>query len=149
MACEVQSDISKKSVEKYATSPTPEIKVPTPVEIDPADVVSVDIAEPGPQISISKKGDNGSVDCSKFNRFVLNGNDRNITVKGACKQIMVNGDKNNITATAVSDIVVNGSDNQITYSKYINGKLPIISDNGNGNEITISAGQAGKKVMPE
>ena len=43
-ACDVQSDITKKSVEKYNTSPTPVINIPTPEPIDPADVVTVDAA---------------------------------------------------------------------------------------------------------
>lgn len=134
-SCEVQSEMSKKGVEKYVTTPTPVVS-PTPTQepIDPADVVQVDTAvEQGPSITINSAKDKMNVVCSKYNRVMVNGGDKVATVKGACSQIMINGNKNDVTAEAVGEIIFNGSDNRVRYSRFANGKRPIVTDNKGGN----------------
>ena len=49
---------------------------------------------------------------------------------------MINGDKNQIIAAGLSEITLNGFGNNIQYSKYANGKKPVIADNGSDNTIT-------------
>ncbi len=134
-SCDVQSGISKKSVEKYVPTPTPSI-LPTPTEepIDPADVVQVDTADPGPTISINKADDKMNVVCNKYNRLMVNGQARVVTVKGACSQIMINGNQNDVTADAVTEIVFNGSENKLRYSRFANGKRPVVTNDPGGNE---------------
>ena len=134
-SCDVQSGMSKKGVEKYVTTPTPSISpTPTEVPIDPADVVQVDTnVERGPSININTAADKMNVVCDKYNRVMLNGSPKVVTVKGACSQIMLNGNQHDVTAEAVSEIVFNGTENKVRYSRYANGKRPIITDNKGGN----------------
>lgn len=133
-SCDVQSGIAKKSVEKYAPSPTP-TRVPTPVEepIDPADVVQVDTSLDGDMISVNKPAEKKRVVCDKYNQVMVNGSDTVVTIKGACRKIVVNSDGNDLTVEAVTEIVFNGSENKVRYSRYANGKRPIVTDNKPGN----------------
>jgi hypothetical protein len=133
-SCDVQSGMSKKGVEKYVTTPTPAIS-PTPVEepIDPADVVEVDTSQGGPSIVINTAQDKMNVVCNKYNRLMVNGSPKVVTVKGACSQIMLNGNRHEVTAEAVTEIIFNGSENLVRYSRYANGKRPRVTDNKGGN----------------
>ena len=90
-SCDVQSEMTKKSVEKYLPTPTPSIS-PTPVQtpIDPADVVMVETtAERGNDISVYKSGEKRTASCTKYNDVMVNGSDTLITLKGACRRIEV------------------------------------------------------------
>ena len=133
-SCDVQSGITKQSVEKYGPTPTPSIS-PTPVEppIDPADVVQVDTSLQGPSLTVNDPKDKMNLVCNKYNRVMVNGGDKVVTVKGACSQIMLNGDRNDVTAEAVMEIIFNGTENKVRYSRYGNGKRPIVTDNKGGN----------------
>lgn len=135
-SCDVQSGMTKKSVEKYLPTPTPSIS-PTPTEmpIDPAEVVTVDTSLTGDDISIYRSRDKTSAACTKFNEVEINSSDSTITIKGACKQIMVNGHRNKITADAAAEIVINGDGNEVTYSRYVNGKRPVIKENREGSTV--------------
>jgi hypothetical protein len=136
VCCDAQSGIATKSVEKYVPTPTP-VRTPEVVEqIDPADVVTVDAAQEGARISIPPADEKKGVDCTKYNEVRVNGNGKNITVKGICKQLMINGDKNRVSGLAFSWIVLNGAENQVEYSKYANGKKPTVTDNGEANAVT-------------
>jgi len=139
-ACDPQSGITKKSMEKYSTpTPTP-TRTPEPVEpINPADVVQVDVATEGPTISVNGDSDKASVNCNKYNRVMINGDGLEIKTKGICKQVMINGDKNQVAIAAASEIVINGSDNTVEYSKYVNGKIPVITDTSKENIVSKSA----------
>ena len=133
-SCEVQSEISKKSVEKYTTTPTPTISpTPTEVPIDPADVVAVDTAAGGPSIVINTAQDKMNVVCDKWNRLMINGEAKIVTAKGACSQIMLNGNRHEVAAEVVGEIVFNGSENTVRYSRYANGKRPTVTDHKGGN----------------
>lgn len=135
-ACDVQSGITKKSVEKYAPSPTPAWKIVVEDQIDPADAIAVDTAVQGPQIFISKPEEAKKiVKCDKYNRIMVNGDAKEVRIIGVCSQIMINGSRNKVTAVAVAEIIVNGRENSVEYSKYANGKKPSIDDNGDGNTI--------------
>lgn len=133
--CDVQSGTTRRNLEKYNTTPTPE-RTATPVEtIDPADILTVDTAAAGPIINVNTPEEAKRVRCDKYNRVSINTNEKEIKIEGACKQIMVNGDKNKIKAAAFSEAVVNGHDNTIEHVKYVNGKRPIVTDSGGGNAI--------------
>lgn len=133
-SCDVQSGITKKSVEEYQPTPLPSV-APTPVEtpIDPADVVEVDIAQQGDLISLNEPKMKKTVTCDKYNQVMLNDSDGVITIKGACRQIMINGNRNDVTAEAVMSVVFNGEENKVKYSRYANGKRPVITNNKPGN----------------
>lgn len=134
MGCDPQSEFARKGVEKYAPTPTPSVS-PTPVEapIDPADVVQVDTSTTGPLLLVSRGEKKGDLNCSKFNRVMVNSNGNALTIKGACSQIMVNGNDNDIKAKAVTEIIFNGGGNKLGYSSYANGKRPTVVDNYGGN----------------
>jgi Protein of unknown function (DUF3060) len=139
-ACDVQSGITKKSVEKYAPSPTPEWKVVVEEPIDPADIITVDTSVQEPMISINKAEEAKKiVKCDKYNRVMVNGDGREVEIKGVCSQLMINGNRSKVTAVALSEIIVNGRENSVQYSKYANGKKPLIKDNGNENTILKAA----------
>ncbi len=134
MGCDVQSGMSRKSVEKYTATPTPTaVPVPTPTPPDAADVIKVDTSVEGPTISIDKETARKTAACGKYERVVVNTLDQKITVTGACRQIMVNGRGNEITIEAASTLMINGNDNTVRYSKFVNGAQPMVSDNGQGN----------------
>lgn len=144
-SCDVQSGITKNAVEKYGPTPTPSVS-PTPVvePIDPADVVQVDTALNGPMIPVNESRQQKTVNYNKFNQIQVNGSDAEITAKGACRNITVNGDRNRISMEAVSTITFNGNDNKLTYSRIANGKRPIVTDN-KGTNTTEQAATPGKK----
>ncbi len=136
-ACDVQSGITKKSVEKFEPSPTPTIVKATPEPpIDPADIVTADTSTPGPVLSVNKSADKKPVDCAKFNNINVNADQQEVVIKGACNKLMINGDGNRITGVAFNEIVINGTDNTIEHSKYLNGRRPIIDDNASGNTVS-------------
>ena len=145
-ACDVQSGITKKSVEKYEPSPTPPIVKATPEPpIDPADVVTVDTSTPGPPISLNKAADKKPVDCAKFNNVNVNADQQEIVIKGACNKLMINGDGNHITGVAFNEIIINGTDNKIEHTKYLNNRRPVIDDNASGNTVSKVAAVGEKK----
>ncbi len=133
-ACDVQSGITKKAVEKYEPTPKPSVS-PTLEHppINPSDVVQVDTSQQGEMISFNKPKETRAVTCDKYNQVMVNNSDNVITIKGACSQIMVNGDRNDITTEATMSVVFNGVENKVKYSKYGNGKRPNITDNKAGN----------------
>ena len=57
----------------------------------------------------------------------------------SCRQILINGDRNKISVDAFSEVVLNGYDNNVEYSKYVNGKQPVITDNSKTNTISKAA----------
>ena len=144
-ACDVQSGITKKSVEKYAPSPTAEKTVQVVEQIDPADIVSVDAAVEGPQLSVNKGDNKTSLDCNKYNRVQINDDGRNVMIKGICKRLMINGDRNQVAIAALSELALNGFGNTVQYSKYANGKKPVITDNGRDNTISKTTAEAPQK----
>ena len=134
VSCDVQSGMSKKGVEKFIDTPTPSVSPkPSEAPIDPADIVAVDTALHGPLLSVNTKSDRKNLVCDKYNRVMLNGGEKVVTIKGVCSQIMMNGNNNDVTAEAVMEIVFNGSGNNLRYSRYGNGKRPVVTDNSGGN----------------
>jgi hypothetical protein len=132
----MRSGIAKKEMEKYELAPTPTFAPqPTGTPIDPKDIVQVDVFQEGDTISIDGLKQNKSAACKKYDRVTVNGDDSMITVKGACRQIMVNGDRNKITADAAAEFVFNGSENIVKYSRFANGKQPSVMDNQGGNVV--------------
>ena len=122
-------------MEKYVTTPTPQATVTPEPPIDPADVVTSDITQDGPKITVKKITDNTALNCDKYNRVAINVDDKSFVVKGVCNELMVNGDRNRITIAAASTIVLNGNANTVQYSKYANGKRPFVKDNGGTNTV--------------
>lgn len=142
VACDVQSGISKKELEKFNSSPTPAISVPTPEPIDAADILTVDAAASGPTININKPEEGKRVKCDKYNRVAINGDGKEVNIEGACRQIMINGDNNIVKATAVTEVVVNGYQNKVEFYKYANGKHPVIADSGGSTTVIKSPAPA-------
>ena len=134
-SCDVQSGITKKSVEKFEPTPTPSVsQTPAEAPIDPADVVTVSTTEPGPVLLASSyKDKKGAMVCDKYNRVMVNRDGNVVTVRGACSQIMINGNGNDVTADGVAEIIFNGTENKVRYSRIVNGKRPTVTDNAGGN----------------
>ncbi len=134
--CDLRSDTAKREMEKFSGTPTPTLSpAPTEVPVAPSEIVNVDTSTPVTTISVSGGNKKQSLTCKTFERVTINGDRSVVTVKGPCRQIVINGNNNQISADAFLDITINGSDNSVTYSRYINGKRPIITDNANGNTI--------------
>ena len=134
--CEVQSGITKKSVEGYQPTPTPSPVATVEEEpIDPADVVQIDTSVEGRSISLDKPGSKLTADCKSYDRVAINTDGQKIEITGACQRVMINGKKNQVEIAAVSVITVNGDENTVSYSKFVNGKRPSVADNGDGNAI--------------
>lgn len=145
-ACDVQSEMAKKSVEKYTASPSPAASIEPETPIDPADVINVDISQEGPKILVNTLFKKTVLDCNKYNRVSVNGDAWEVTIKGACSQLVINGDRNKVTTNGISEIMLNGAGNSVQYAKYVNGKRPFISDNGPDNTVEkIEAPATGKK----
>lgn len=126
-ACDVRSDTAKREMEKFSGTPTP-TPVPTPSEapIDPAKIVQANTNGLGELIDVQANDPKKSAECKNFERVDIYGSNREITVKGVCRQIKVNGDNNKITADAVMAIVFAGENNKMSYTRYVNGKRPYV-----------------------
>ena len=136
-SCSLQSGITQKSLEKYQPTPTPErIAPPTEEPIDPADVMNVDVSVDGPTLSVNAETDKKSLNCDKYNRVTINASDQEITIKGGCSRIVVNGRGNRVAAEAATEIVAYGQNNTIEYSKFVSGKRPIVTDSNGTNTIS-------------
>ncbi len=135
-SCDLRSETAKRDMEKFESSPTPPISpLPTATPVDPADIVKVDTGTEGERISINGIKKKTSAVCSKFNRVLVNGDENEITVRGVCSQLMINGDQNKINVDASAEFVFNGSDNIVQFSRYPNGKEPIVVENRPGNVV--------------
>lgn len=136
--CDVQSGITKKSVEKYVPTPTPAPSATVAEQpVDPADVVTADTAEPGEMLQVNTADDaKKGAKCDKFNRVMINGHNKEVNVTGVCSRLSVNGNNNKIKMAAAAEVVINGNENVVEYSKYANGKRPIVTDNGTGNDVS-------------
>lgn len=142
-SCDVRSEIAKKNMEKYLPSPTPPVlPAPTEAPIDPKESIEVDTGLQGDPVSIDGHDQKKTAACPKFNRVKVNGNANTVKIKGACRQIMINGDRNEITVDAAMEFVLNGSENVIRYSRFANGKPPTIIENRAGNIIEKISAQA-------
>jgi len=132
----MRSGTAKEEMEKFSGSPTPTM-APTAAQtpIDPADIVQVDTNQEGGILTVNTTKQEKTLTCSKFNQVMVNSNGRTLSISGACRQIQVNGDDNQITVDAAAEFVLNGSGNNIKYSRFVNGKQPVISENESGNEI--------------
>lgn len=135
-ACDLRSGIAKDEMEKFSGTPTP-TRTPTPPEepIDPADSVTVDTNQPMASISLDGGSKAKTASCAKFENVTLNGSRSVATIKGNCRQIMINGNGNQVTVEGVMSVVINGEENVLKYSRYINGKRPSVTDNASGNMI--------------
>ena len=144
--CDLRSETAKSEMEKFNGTPTPTI-APTPTEapIDPADVVQVDISVQGEMVNVSGRDLKKSVACPKFNRVMINGSNNVITIEGGCRQISVNGSGNQIISDAALEFTINGAKNIVTYSRFVNGKRPVIKNSAAENTIEkVTASEAKK-----
>jgi hypothetical protein len=135
-ACDLRSDTAKREMEKFSGGPSPSVPPrPTESPVDPSEVIQADLALEGETVTVSGNDLKRSIGCEKPDRVMVNGGRNVITIRGACRQIMINGDRNQITSDAAMEFIVNGEETTVTYSLYVNGKRPVIKDNGVGNSI--------------
>jgi len=134
-SCDFRSGIAKDNMDKYTTRPTPAPSPPVEAPIDAGDIVEVDTKLESDPVSINGRDQTKTGACTKFNRMTVNGSGNTVTIKGPCRQIMVNGDENTVTADAAMEFVLNGTGNTIRYSRYVNGKRPSVRENRAGNVI--------------
>ncbi|MFN6963746.1 MAG: DUF3060 domain-containing protein [Pyrinomonadaceae bacterium] len=135
-SCDLRSETAKREMEKFSGSPTPSISAtPTPEPIDPADVVEVDTTLDSATLSVNGDAQKERLNCGKFERVMINGSGSTVHITGACRQIMINGRSNRITADAATEFVFNGSENAVSYSRFVNGQRPLITQNQPGNTV--------------
>lgn len=120
------------------TTPTPERLARVEEKFDPSDVIEADISDPGPTLLVSEETDRKDLKCDRYNRVMINSSDNKISITGACNQILVNGHRNRVTAAGAVEIIAYGSENTVEYSKYVNGKRPMITDTSGTNTISRS-----------
>jgi len=135
LGCNAESEVSKGNASGNQATPTPERLVRVGDKVDPSDVVQAEISEPGPTLLVSEETDKKNLKCDKYNRVMINSSDNKITISGACSQIMVNGHRNQISAVGAAEITTYGSENTVEYSKFVNGKKPVITDTSGSNTI--------------
>ena len=146
-ACDFRSGTAKEEMEKFSGTPTQTptaSPTSTPEPIDPADIVQVDTAQEGKTLTVNNSTPNKTITCTKFDRVMVNSSGSDVTINGACRQIMVNGSSNQIKADAALEFVFNGSGNSLKYSRFVNGKRPTIAENQSGNNIEKAAYEPGK-----
>ncbi|MEP6847378.1 MAG: DUF3060 domain-containing protein [Acidobacteriota bacterium] len=135
-SCDLRSGTAKEEAEKFNGTPTPTVSpTPTLVPIDPADIIQVDTTQTGDDVAVNRDQLNKTVACDKYNALNISGDSHNVTIKGVCREITINGDKNKITTDAAMRFVINGEGNTIGYLKYPNGQRPSVTDRGDGNVI--------------
>jgi len=139
-ACDLRSGTAKDEMEKFSGTPTPTISpVPTPTPVDPADIVQVDTSQEGDTLTVNRNEPKKTLSCKKYDQVMINSTGSVVTITGACRQIMVNGDGNQITADAASEIIFNSTDNTLKYSRFVNGRQPVLTENKPGNTIEKAA----------
>lgn len=131
-----------------APRPTPTPLVRTAEQIDPADVINAETSEPGETLFANKDAEKLTLKCDKFNRVTINGSDNEVTITGVCSQITINGRLNRVTAVAAAEILAYGTENTVQYSKYANGKKPVITDTSKTNTITKVAAANANTAKP-
>lgn len=146
VSCDVRSGTAMKEMEKFETKPTPEFSpLPTPSPMDPADVMPVDTTLDGETIAVNGYEQTQTINCKKFDRAMINGDDNLVKIKGVCRQVMLNGDRNKVISDAALEFVFNGSENTVNYLYYANGKRPLVTEGRGGNIIEKITAPAGKK----
>ncbi|HEV7699393.1 MAG TPA: DUF3060 domain-containing protein [Pyrinomonadaceae bacterium] len=133
-ACE-PSGTAKKEMEKFSGTPTPMI-TPTPEQtpIPAGDILAVDTELDGDILTVNREPKK-TLNCTKYNLVAINADASVVTINGACQKVTVNGDNNQITVDAAKEFAFNGSGNNVTYSRFVNGKQPIVTQNQPGNEV--------------
>lgn len=150
MSCDLRSGTAKEEMEKWESTPSPSIAPSaTPTPPNKADIAEVDTSVEGDLLSANGKGQNTTTACTKFNRLLVNGDDGVITIKGVCRQIMINGDRNKINADAAMEFVFNGSDNVVNYARFPNGKSPSVIQNRGDNTIEHVSAAAMTEASPQ
>jgi hypothetical protein len=147
-SCDLRSGTAKKEMERWDTTPDPAAPPPAlpahpEPKIEDADIVQVDISLSGETVSVNTSGQHKSAECKKFNALLINGSSNVVTVKGVCRQIMINGEGNQVTLDAAMSLVFNGSGNVVKYARFANGKRPTITENQGGNDIQKIAYRSG------
>lgn len=127
---------SEPSTTPEAPRPTQTPLVRTTEQIDPADVINANTTEPGETLYANKPSEKLTLNCDKFNRVMINGSENEVTITGVCSQITINGKMNRVTAVAAAEIIAYGTENTVQYTKYANGKKPVITDTSKTNTIT-------------
>ena len=149
LACE-PSGRGKDEMEKFSGTPTPTIApAPTEEPIDQADVVQVDTSLDGDNLSVNAGEQKKTLDCTKYNNVMINTDAAVVTIKGACRKLTINGDRNQVTADAVMEMAFNGTANTVTYSRFPNGKRPLVTQNSAGNTVEHAAKAAVKTAEPK
>lgn len=144
--CDMRSETAKREMEKFSGTPTPTITpAPSEAPVDPSEIVKVDISVRGDTITVSGRDQKKSIECSKFNRVMISGGGNVVKIKGGCQQITINGDGNQINTDAALEFVLNGRQNTVTYSRFVNGKRPIIKGDAGENTIEKVAASETKK----
>lgn len=140
LSCDFRSGIAKEEMEKFSGTPTPSI-TPTPEQTPiPADaIVQADTSLDGPVLTANDVGQK-SLNCTKYNLVSINVDGSVIAIKGVCQKVTVNGDRNQVTAEAAMEFAFNGTGNSVKFSKFANGKQPIITDNQASNTVEFAAG---------
>jgi hypothetical protein len=137
-ACDLRSGTAKEEIEKFEgpAKPSPSVTVkPTEEPIDPADVVQVDPARRGKELTVDGSANKRSLKCSDLNPVSVNGNQHEVAITGPCSELTINGDNNTIKVDAATKITFNGEHNTVQYGRYANGKRPFVTDNGDDNSV--------------
>jgi len=140
------SGIAKEEMDKFSGTPTPSI-TPTPEEtpIPAALIAQVDTSLDGPVLTVNDERQK-ILSCTKYNSVSINSDASKVTIKGICQKVVINGDRNQVTADAAMEFAFNGTGNTVTYSRFANGKQPIITENQPGNTAEFAAGPDQKKT---
>ena len=136
-SCDLRSGTAKEEMEKFnGPANTPAVQpAPTDEPVDPADIVDVDSEQQGDRITVDGYAKRQKVTCAKFNHVAVDGERNEVNIKGPCCQLIVNGDNNMVKMDAAYEIILNGEHIRVEYSRYANGKRPIVTDNGDDNVV--------------
>jgi hypothetical protein len=92
------------------------------------------IISAGDDIEISGHDLRKTVTCNG-NNVVVDANDSQLTLKGQCNEVRVNGSTNAITIDVVGSIVLESADNTVRWKKAAHGDKPKIVDRSTGNKV--------------
>lgn len=97
--------------------------------------VVIEMRDDGEWASIEGSRQTGAFACEGRN-VSISGKKNRLTLSGECPFVDISGDGNEVSIEATGEISVAGDENIATWSRSLDGEVPEVHDDGEGNTVT-------------